>query len=62
MRRTSNSVVQTVSIELDEKEIADLVQARKALRLLNESELAAEEYKAIENSIYLISTILGSHQ
>lgn len=63
MRTTKSVTVKTVEIELNQHELSDLHKARQAVRsLLADSELPATERKAMEDAVYLISTVLGNHE
>jgi hypothetical protein len=63
MRVISSAVTRNIEIELNEGELVDLGIARVVMRdMIQEGLPVAQQIKALENSIYLISTVLGNHQ
>jgi hypothetical protein len=51
-------------MELNQSELADLDSARLNMRNILSEQVNLDPYqrKALEDSIYLISTVLGNHQ
>lgn len=63
MRVLNSTVTRKVEMELNEGELSDLSVAREVMRnMVQEGLPVAQQIKAIENSIYLISTVLGNHK
>lgn len=64
MRIVKSSSIRTVEIEFNQSELEDLFEARANMRTVLEENvnLGPSEHKALEDSIYLISTVLGNHQ
>jgi hypothetical protein len=64
LRAIKTAMIRTVEVEFNESELTDLVNARVNMRaiLSEQINLDSPQRKALEDSIYLISTVLGNHQ
>ena len=63
MRVIKSAATRTVELELNAGELEDLHKAREHFRsIYADTTFKAEERKAYEDAIYLISTVLGNHE
>jgi hypothetical protein len=63
MRILKSTVTRTVELEFNQGELDDLHKARDMFRqTAADPDLDLNLAKALENAIYLISTVLGNHQ
>lgn len=65
MRTISSAVTRRIEMELNEGELQDLFKARGKFRSILETKdsgLQSDTIKALEDGIYLISTVLGNHE
>lgn len=63
MRVTKSAITRTVEIEINQNELSDLHKARVMFRsAVADPDIDPNLAKALENGIYLISTVLGNHE